>query len=540
MNLCKLFAVLILGCLRFSSSVPSVPKETNSPPAKVNFASLSSNVDQSVQHKIQLPSHPVVDGKTGVTNSSSGSIKISQKEKLVITVERTSNSTSEASSDNPQCSKGASLEGQRCVAKGALETLLSVADELKRYLGGQNGSVHDQAMLVTTQVPEATPSTVPPRINTKLYRPEHSGCDVQRCRPPSCTCSSELPPGGLAVKDTPQLVMLTFNHTVHEGNIPFFYKLFGGAHKKNNATGCDISVTFFVSADIDYVFMNEFYFVGNEIALQSISNRNDPDFWRSLSPEQWGREVADQRKMLETFGNITAGDVKGFRGPFFNTGGDKGFKALQSSNVEYDNSLVHLRRRGEDLPLYPYTLDHGFKMPCVVEPCPRDPYPKLWVFPINVYLKSQVVDGQDREVPCPIGDPCEPQPTTADDTFRYLRSHFDQHYTTNRAPFQLSLSEEWLKDPERQEGYMAFVEWLLQKEDVHLVTMSQALEFMRNPESLSRYNQYQCETHDGRTPCLDPTSCPYPSTPLGNFRFMRICPDTCPPNFPWLNNPLGH
>ncbi|KAG0410534.1 hypothetical protein HPB47_012340 [Ixodes persulcatus] len=308
----------------------------------------------------------------------------------------------------------------------------------------------DEATLGTGAQLRATASTVPPGIDTKLYRPEHSGCDVQRCRPPSCACSSELPPGGLAVKDTPQLVMLTFNHTVHEGNIPFFYKLFGGAHKKNKATGCDISATFFVSADIDYVFMNDFYFVGNEI-----------------------------------------------------------------------RSSVH-------------------QMPCVVEPCPRDPYPGLWVFPVNVYLKSQVVDGQDREVPCPIGDPCEPQPTTADDTFRYLRSHFDQHYNKNRAPFQLSLSEEWLKDPARQEGYMAFVEWLLQKEDVHLVTMSQALEFMRNPVSLSSYNQHQCERHEGRTPCLNPTSCSYPTTPLGNFRFMRICSDTCPPKFPWLNNPLGH
>lgn len=270
MNLCRLFAVFMLGCLRFASSVLSVPKETNSPPVQANFASLSSNVDQSVQHKIQLPSHPVVDGKIGVTNRPSGSIKISQKEKLVITIERTSNSTSDTSSENPQCSKGASLEGQTCVAKGALETLLSVADELKRYLGGQNGSVQDQATLVTIPLSEATASTVPPGIDTKLYRPEHSGCDVQRCRPPSCACSSELPPGGLAVKDTPQLVMLTFNHTVHEGNIPFFYKLFGGAHKKNKATGCDISATFFVSADIDYVFMNDFYFVGNEIALQSI------------------------------------------------------------------------------------------------------------------------------------------------------------------------------------------------------------------------------------------------------------------------------
>uniref|UniRef100_V5I5G9 Putative peritrophic membrane chitin binding protein n=1 Tax=Ixodes ricinus TaxID=34613 RepID=V5I5G9_IXORI len=533
MNLCRLYAVLLLGCLRFAASLPPVPRETNSPSVEVNFASLPSNVDQSVQHKNILLSHTVEAGDNGATNGPSGPIKTSQKEKLVITIERTSNGTLQTSPGGPQCSEGTSPEGQKCMAKGALETLLSVADELRKYLGNQNGSLRDQTTLVTT-------STVPPKIDTELYKPEHSGCDVQRCTPPNCTCSGEQPPGGLAVKDTPQLVMLTFNHTVHRGNMPFFTKLLGGTHRRNKATGCDISVTFFVSADVDYKLMNELYYLGNEIALHTISNRDDPDFWRSLSPEQWGREVSDQRKMLKAFGNIAERHVKGFSGPFLNTGGDKGFKALQSNAVEYDNSLVHLRRRGEDFPLYPYTLDYGFKMPCVAEPCPQDRYPGLWVFPVNVYLKSEVVDGRDREVPCPIGDACEPQPVTANDTLHYLRSHFEQHYNTNRAPFQLSLSEEWLKDPKRRKGYMAFVEWLLQKEDVHLVTMSQALEFMRKPEPLSSYNKRQCEKHDDRTPCSNPTKCSYPSTPLGNFRFMNTCSGLCPRNFPWLKNPLGH
>uniref|UniRef100_V5GJZ0 Putative peritrophic membrane chitin binding protein n=1 Tax=Ixodes ricinus TaxID=34613 RepID=V5GJZ0_IXORI len=391
MNLCGLYAVLLLGCLRLAASLPPVRRETDSPPVEVNFASLPSNSDQSVQHKNNLPSYPLVAGDTGATNGPSGPIKTSQKEKLVITVERTSNSTLQTSPSGPQCSEGTSPEGQKCVAKRAVETLQSVVDELRRYLGDQNGSLRNQTTLVTT-------SPVPPKIGTKLYKPELSGCDVQRCRPPSCACSGELPPGGLKVKDTPQLVMLTFNHTIHRGNMPFFYKLLSGADRRNKATGCDVLVTFFVSADVDYQLANELYFVGHEIALHTISNRDDPDFWRSLSPEQWGRELADQRKMLKAFGNIAEGDVKGFRGPFLNTGGDKGFKALESNKVEYDNSLVHLRRRGEDRPLYPYTLDHGFKMPCVVEPCPQDRYPGLWVFPVNVYLKSKVVDGQDREV----------------------------------------------------------------------------------------------------------------------------------------------
>ncbi|XP_029844914.3 chitin deacetylase 7-like [Ixodes scapularis] len=540
MNLCRLFAVLLLGCLRFAASLPPVLKEIHLPNVEVSFASLPSNSDPSVQDKNKLPSHPVVVGDTGATNGPSGPINTSQKEKLVITVERTSNSTLQISQGGPQCSEGTSPEGKKCVAKGALETLLSVADELKRYLGDQTGSPRDQTTLVTTETPAGTTSTVPPKIDTKLYRPEHSGCDVHRCRSPNCACSGELPPGGLTIQDTPQFVMLTFNHTVHRGNMPFFNKLLGGSHNRNKATGCDVLATFFVSADVDYKLMNDLYLMGNEIALHTISNRNDPDFWKSLSPEEWGREVDDQRKMLKVFGNIAERDLKGFSGPFLNTGGENGFKALQSNAVEYDNSLVHLRRRGEDYPLYPYTLDFGFKMPCVVEPCPQDPYPGLWVFPVNVYLKSEVVDGQDREVPCPIGAACEPQPTTAIDTLNYLRSHFEQHYNTNRAPFQLSLSEEWLKDPKRQKGYMVFVKWLLQKEDVHLVTMSQALEFMRNPVPLSRYNQRQCERHDDRTPCSKPTKCSYPTTPLGHFRFMNTCSGPCPPNFPWLKNPLGH
>ncbi|CAN7944141.1 unnamed protein product [Ixodes hexagonus] len=540
MQLRNFCAVLLLGCIGFAASVPSVPTERNTAPVKEHIESSPSPSSHSTEYnnKQQSPSSVSV-GASGVTTQSGGSLKVSRKERLVITVEK----TSDGAPGDPKCPEGTGSEGQKCAEKGALETLLSVVEDLKKYLGENQAGVATSLVSATQDptrlLPVGTTLPVPAKVDTKLYRPDQTGCDVQKCKPPGCACSGEVPPGGLAVKDMPQFVMLTFDYTVHEGNLPFFYKLLGGSNKKHKATGCNVAATFFVTSDIDYVLVNELYAAGNEIALHSVSNRDDPDFWKSLTTDQWEREVIDQIVMLKTFGNITEGDMKGFRGPFLNTGGDNGFQTLHRNNVEYDNSLVHLRRRGEDHPLYPYTLDHGFKMPCVVEPCPRQPYPGLWVFPVNVYLKSEVVEGEDHEVPCPTGDKCEQQPSTAEDTFNYLRSQFEEYYNGNRAPFQLSLGEEWLKDPQRQDGYLRFVDSLLQKDDVHLVTMSEVLDFMRNPVPLSSYNLRHCGKHGDRPPCPMPTSCTYTSTPLGNFRYMRSCAE-CPPNFPWLHNPLGH
>ncbi|XP_077544681.1 chitin deacetylase 8-like [Haemaphysalis longicornis] len=330
--------------------------------------------------------------------------------------------------------------------------------------------------------------------------------------------------------------MLTFDGAVNVGNMAFYQKLLDKSRRKNKQKGCGIAATFFVSGEyLDYEAVNQLHSRGSEIAVKSISHRMDSSYWQTINTTQWEREVLDQRAMLTAFGNVPFSDIAGFRGPFLITGGDQGFSMLHK-HFRYDSTLVHQRVRGER-PFYPYTMDFGFRRSCNVWPCPEGSYPGLWVLPINVLFPKHT----EGILPCAMADACLPQPVTANDTFDYLRSNFEEFYTTNRAPFPVFLHEAYLKHPERKAGYLRFVDWLLQKDDVYLVTASEVLRFMEEPEPLSAYAKHPCTGQNVRRPstCARPTTCSYKNTPPGGERYMRTC-SRCPKNYPWVNNPLGN
>ncbi|KAH9364323.1 hypothetical protein HPB48_001284 [Haemaphysalis longicornis] len=334
----------------------------------------------------------------------------------------------------------------------------------------------------------------------------------------------------------PQFVMLTFDDAVTLLNMAFYRELLNISSRKNKQNGCRIAATFFVSGEyLDYEAVNQLHSWGNEIALHSISHRTDSSYWRTINSTQWEAEVLDQRDMLTAFANVPASDVIGFRGPFLFTGGDQGFRMLYK-HLRYDSTLVHQRVRGER-PFYPYTMDFGFRRSCNVWPCPADSYPGLWVLPLNVLFPK----ASEGYLPCAMADACLPLPHTATDTFNYLRSNFEEFYTTNRAPFPVFLHEAYLQLPERKEGYLRFVDWLLQKDDVYLVTASEVLRFMEDPEPLSDYGKRACtgRSDSGASTCPKPTTCSYMNTPPGGERYMRTC-SMCPKNYPWVNNPLGN
>ncbi|KAH9364236.1 hypothetical protein HPB48_022338 [Haemaphysalis longicornis] len=302
----------------------------------------------------------------------------------------------------------------------------------------------------------------------------------------------------------PQFVMLTFDGAVNGGNMAFYRELLDTSKRKHKQSGCGIGATFFTSAEyLDYEAVNQLHSWGNEIAVKSISHRADSSYWQTINSTQWEREVLDQREMLRTFANVPGSDVTGFRGPFLITGGDQGFRMLHK-HFRYDSTLIHQRVRGER-PFYPYTMDFGFRRSCNVWPCPEGSYPGLWVLPINVLFPKHT----KGDLPCAMADACLPQPVTAEDTFEYFKSNFEEFYTTNRAPFPVFLHEAYLKHPERKAGYLRFVDWLLQKDDVYLVTASEVLRFMEDPEPLSAYAKRPCTGRNVRRPstCPRPTTC---------------------------------
>ncbi|CAN8025802.1 unnamed protein product [Ixodes persulcatus] len=295
-------------------------------------------------------------------------------------------------------------------------------------------------------------------------------CDVRTCDAnPNCSCISMKPPAGLTMDTMPQFVMLTFDDAVNEGNIHFYRELLGSGKRKNKATGCDITATFFVSAEyLNYQYVHELYTWRNEIASHSITHVPNQPYWQRLNASVWKAEIVGERDMLDHYGRIPAGDVVGMRAPFLETGGDGSHVMLRDNGFLYDASIPYKRPNRTSPPIYPYTLDYGLQTKCTIPPCPEGKYPGLWTVPMNVLFAKRDFHGSPLEEPCSMADACVPVPDTANAT-----SNFDDFYNTNKAPFPVFLHEAWLKDPERKAGYLKFVDWLLTKDDVLVVTIKE-------------------------------------------------------------------
>ncbi|KAL1433770.1 hypothetical protein MTO96_012302 [Rhipicephalus appendiculatus] len=413
----------------------------------------------------------------------------------------------------------------------------SPPDYTTAFVTSQATTAYTQGTNATTMSPYTTSaSTVSTVSDATTAAVVSGGCDERVCRRPSCACESDQPPAGLQRSLVPQFVTLTFDDAVNVGNMVFYRELLNG-NRKNKKNNCSIAATFFVSHDYtDYEAVNQLYSWGNEIALHSISHRTDSTYWQTINTTQWEREVAAQKEMMEILANVPASNVTGFRGPFLYNGGDAAFRMLQK-HFRYDCTLVHQRERRHD-PVYPYTMDYGFRRSCMVWPCPKDTYAGLWVVPMNVLFKER--SGQDY--PCAMADACLPHPLTANETFEYLRSNFEDYYNTSRAPFPLFVHEAYLRHPGRKQGYLQFIDWLLTKDDVYLVTISEMLHYMKNPQPLTTYAQQACPgrgTTGQRNTCTKPQTCTYRNTSLGGDRYMKIC-SQCPKNYPWVGNPEGN
>uniref|UniRef100_A0A1B0CKK6 NodB homology domain-containing protein n=1 Tax=Lutzomyia longipalpis TaxID=7200 RepID=A0A1B0CKK6_LUTLO len=76
--------------------------------------------------------------------------------------------------------------------------------------------------------------------------------------------------GDLAVEETPQIVLITFDDAVNDLNRGTYAELF--ERGRVNPNGCPISGTFYVSHEwTDYVQVQNLYADGHEIASHTVS-----------------------------------------------------------------------------------------------------------------------------------------------------------------------------------------------------------------------------------------------------------------------------
>merc|ERR1712062_81403 len=309
-------------------------------------------------------------------------------------------------------------------------------------------------------------------------------CDTNICKLPDCFCSEDgtqvpgnlcdVGPAGSNCQNVPQMITITFDDAVNNNNIDLYREIFN--RQRKNPNGCDIKSTYFVSHKYsNYSSVQELHYHGHEIAAHSITHNDDEGFWTDASVNDWAKEMAGARLIIDKFANITA--------------------PLQNP------------------PLWPYTM--YFRMPhrCHgdLQKCPTRSH-AVWEMVMNE-LDRREDPTVDEDLPgCAMVDSCS-NILTGDQFYNFLTHNFYRHYDQNRAPLGLFFHAAWLKNnPEFLDAFLYWVDEIIETHnDVYFTTMTQVIQWIQDPvtvEAARNFPAWQEKCSPGpRTDCLVPNAC---------------------------------
>lgn len=354
-------------------------------------------------------------------------------------------------------------------------------------------------------------------------------CDSSQCKLPNCRCAGEDIPGNLTPTQTPQIVVITFDDSVRDLDYTTYYsQLLAG---RKNPNGCNIGWTFFVTHYYtDYALVEELYSQGHEIADHSVTHRTPETWWTNATEAQLAEEIVDQQDMFANWANIPKEKVIGYRAPYLATSENE-IKALYSNNFTWECSMP------TSTYYWPFTLDYKSPLCNLPATCPTDAYPGLWIIPNIVYTQS-------NGVPCNMLDACS-STNTQQEWYDLMMNNFLKHYNGNRAPFGLfAHSALFYRNPTAVPAYKAFLDKLATLKNIYIVTISQLIDWMKQPtplDQIASFTPWQC-TQRPQPRCdhdKGANNCHYPNTPHGDM-YLKTCVTTCPPHYPDIGNPSGN
>ncbi|UXI21078.1 uncharacterized protein NH340_JMT07021 [Sarcoptes scabiei] len=424
-----------------------------------------------------------------------------------------------------------------------------------RYLGSHHRSIHMKTINSNDSASNGRSNPInssqivsrpPPLFQTPLPFSTATKCNENQCKLPDCFCGGTEIPGGLPVKDVPQLVLISFDDAVNDVNWHIYEELLNSG--RSNPNGCPIKATFYVSHEwTDYSQVQTLYSRGHEIASHSITYELDSmfsnfqiviqirnffslshSFGESYDKLQWYKDIVGQRDILHLYGGVNKADIRGMRAPFLQVGGNKQFEMLHEENFTYDSSMPVFENSP---PFWPYTLDYSINHECMIAPCPTKSFPGLWE--IGLVMWQDLQGGR-----CSMGDACS-NPPDAKGVYELIMKNFKRHYNSNRAPFGLYYHSAWFNSEHHRSGFIRVIDDLLTYyKDVYFVTKWELIQWIRNPtpfKELYRFNLFGCSRDPNRPPpCLHPNICNVGSN-SGSSRFLKTC-QPCPKRYPWLDD----
>ncbi|CAG9792395.1 unnamed protein product [Diatraea saccharalis] len=354
-------------------------------------------------------------------------------------------------------------------------------------------------------------------------------CNEESCKLPSCRCSSTAIPGGLAPRNTPQFVVVTFDDSVNVLNMVTYRELLIG---RRNSNQCPAGATFYVNHEYtNYQLVNELYNNGFEIALHSMTHQTPQTYWAVANKETIEREFSDQRIQMSHFANIPLTAIQGMRMPFLQLAGNASFEILKDNNMLYDASWPTMSF--VDPGLWPYTLDYASIQDCPIPPCPTASIPGPWVLPMIAWRDL-------LGFPCAMVDACFAPPDMNDENawFQFISQNFERHYKGNRAPFGF-YAHEWLvrTNPAVFRAVARFLNVINNLNDVFMVNAKDVIDWMKSPVPINEYINQPCKQNVPSN--CSPSLCGPLEAPHTQEQFwMQIC-NVCPRVYPWRGNPFG-
>ncbi|MDQ5981083.1 MAG: hypothetical protein QG602_4061 [Verrucomicrobiota bacterium] len=323
------------------------------------------------------------------------------------------------------------------------------------------------------------------------------------------------PPGGLAVAQAPQFILLGFDDNPQTEPMTWFVDLL---KDKRDAGGHPVRAIFFSNGkywgdrsliSIHHRALNE----GHEIANHTQNHDNGAVF----TTAKWRAEMAACEATFNETG-IPAAGIVGFRTPFLAYNAAT-FEALVAEGQLYDSSLEEGDQPGQDGTnfLWPYTLDAGSPGNAAKHP-EGSPgrvghHPGLWEIPIHSFLIPADADcarygakpGLRARIGAALkvaygsgsGEPTdkitgldwnvlEAAKCDGPEFLAILKYTLDLRLAGNRAPFMVGGHTALYpaNKPDRRKAIEDFIAYALTKPQVRFVTGKQLIDWLRAPQGL--------------------------------------------------------
>lgn len=356
-----------------------------------------------------------------------------------------------------------------------------------------------------------------------------TGCKTEQCSLASakpCQCPSKDLSFDMALEDIPQFVMLTFDDAVNlpvESVFSAFFPDFDSVKSKRTlpfytqSTKCPMRATFFVShAETDYSLVNKLWTQGHEIAAHSITHGyGKRDGIKNEPAARWQAEILGGRELLTNLGYVKKDEIRGFRAPNLQPGGQEMYDIMASAGMVYDSTQV-----ARD-PVWPFRMDYALPE-CWIPPCHKTAMPEMWQVPIVQMF------GADGE-PCSMLDSCY-LGSDSNEVASTLMSNY-RRFAAHRVPFPFFVHAPSLhRSHEVAMGTSKFFLALAKRPEVHFATVSEVLDWMKKPVKRTVYAQQQAKkcTATRHRPCK-PDQCTHRSYKGDEKIFMTVCSEAkCP------------